>query len=174
MKIYYHRSPVQSYRVAAAGYIKALTLLGHKMVAHWTHADLVIAHDLVHRVPMLRKQFGPARPVILYTMWEHDSLPPERGQGLDHFQAIWTGSEFSAKAFRSHHENVKVVPHVVEREVLDLTRLQNAQGLLHHNPDLYYFFSFAGNQHFARVLADYFEHSPLLKNPGATGLSRQP
>jgi len=35
-------------------------------------------------------------------------------------------------------------------------------------------FSFAGNQHFARVLADYFEHSPLLKNPGATGLSRQP
>lgn len=145
MKIYYSASSYASHLRAAKAY-RALMGRAYPLVDNVASADLVILHHeprdfaaLYADYPELRRKY-----VVSYCVWEADELPEAYKRSLSHVQEVWTCSGYSKAAFDKHHPNVRLVPHVVERDCrFSPADLQQVQQRLRYDSKQTYFLAIA-------------------------------
>ena len=116
-RVCYHSDTYQSHKRAAGPYQEVIA--SHfETATQIQDANIVILHrephnfkSLYEQIPLLRDKY-----VISYAVWEAYPLPAEYARSLSLVQEVWTCSEYCRKIIAEHHDNVRVIPHIVERD----------------------------------------------------------
>ena len=122
-KIGYAVQGYQSYSRTGAAYKRILqdtyTVVGEITSAEeLQHINPVILHFEPSYLPAIYAKYPQLKDkyVISYCVWEASLLPTHYARSLELVQEIWTASSYCKSVFDNYHNQVVVVPHVVERD----------------------------------------------------------
>lgn len=133
--VWYVRDPYVSFSRAAASYVEILRREGH-LAASPKAANIIVLHNEPHdyekfyqRFPLLREKY-----VVSYCVWKASELPETYKKSLELVQEVWTCSHYSYLALSKSHPNVKVLPHVIERNLdCDEDNLRLIKGVIRYD-----------------------------------------
>lgn len=82
-------------------------------------ADVVFIHDEPQTYPGYFEKYSwlARKYVIAYSVWEASDLPDAFKAPLAKVQEVWTPSEYCRSVFARYHPRVRLVPHIVERDM---------------------------------------------------------
>ncbi|MGY3228928.1 glycosyltransferase involved in cell wall biosynthesis [Luteibacter sp. HA06] len=131
-------------RIAAA-YMEAIRA-DYDLVATQDVADVVVVHhpprnyETVYAIhPALRDRY-----VVSCCVPHAEDIPDLWKRNLSRVQEVWTPSEFCRRTLANYHENVVVMPYVIDRDmtVTDEARI-GMRRMVAFDPDLVYFLAIA-------------------------------
>lgn len=140
IRVWWYLSDWLGHRRAGQAYRCCLDLAGFQVVDSLDQADVAVVHEDPIFWPLIFKTHPLLhhKPTIGFAVWETKRLPLVYQPGLKMVHAVWTASHFSAAALIQGHNNVTVVPHIVEPTEPEDDDLRWVRE--HIPPDVPYFF----------------------------------
>lgn len=138
MRVHYTLGPYESYH--SSGMLNKLALkdAGAHLCDVLEDAEIFIFHGDVRDIPTLLMKHPELaeRYVVAYSVWETDELPDALRYNLALADEIWTASDYCKEILLKYHDNVHVVPHIVEPgdpPDRDVARLRQIYGIKEHD-----------------------------------------